>query len=129
MAQMSNYLETALVNGTLRNTQYTVPATVYLALYSTDPTDADAGVEIAQGNYARQSVVFDAPTDGVTQNTADISFPVATVDYLGNVTHVGIRDALTVGNLLYFAPLATARTIVIGNQFVVSAAQLTVTLA
>ena len=100
MSQMSNYLEAALVNGTLRNTQYVVPTTVYLALYSTDPTDADVGVEIAQGNYARQSVAFDAPTDGVTQNTADISFPVA-----------------------------TARAIIAGNQFVVSAAQLTVTLA
>lgn len=129
MAQMSNYLEAALIDGTLRNTQYTVPTTVYLALYSSDPTDADAGTEIAQGNYARQSVAFDASTDGVTQNTADISFPVATVDYTGDVTHVGIRDALTAGNLLYFAPLDTARTIIIGNQFVVSAAQLTVTLA
>ena len=129
MSQMSNYLETALVNGTLRNTQYTVPATVYLALYSTDPTDADAGTEIAQGNYARQSVAFVAPTNGVTSNSADVSFPVATVDYTGNVTHVGIRDALTVGNLLYFAPLATARAIIVGNQLVVSAGQLTVTLA
>jgi len=128
MSQMSNYLETALINGTLRNTQYTVPTTVYLALYSTDPTDADAGTEIAQGNYARQSVDFVAPTDGVTSNSADISFPVATVDYLGDVTHVGIRDALTVGNLLYYAPLTTARTIIAGNQLVISTGQLTVTL-
>lgn len=129
MSQMSNYLETALINGTLRNTQYTVPTTVYLALYSSDPTDADTGVEIAQGNYARQPVTFISPTNGVTSNSADITFPVATVAYTGNVTHVGIRDALTVGNLLYYAPLATARTIIVGNQLVVSTGQLTVTLA
>ena len=129
MAEMSDYLENALINGTLRNTQYTVPATVYLALYSADPTDAGTGTEIAQGNYARQSVAFDAPSNGVTQNTADVSFPVASADYTGDVTHVGVLDALTVGNLLYHSPLDTARTIITGNQFVVSAGQLTVTLA
>ena len=45
MAEMSNYLENALINATLRNTGYTSPTTVYLALYTTDPTDADAGDE------------------------------------------------------------------------------------
>ena len=129
MAKMSNYLEAALINGTLRNTQYTVPATVYLALYSTDPTDADAGTEIAEGNYARQAIAFTAPTNGVAPNTSDVSFPVATVNYAAAVTHIGIRDALTAGNLLYYGTLDNARTILIGDQLVVSAGQLTVTLA
>ena len=41
MAEMSNYLENALINATLRNTSYTTPTTVYVALYTSDPTDAD----------------------------------------------------------------------------------------
>lgn len=47
MAEMSNYLENALINATLRNTSYTSPATVYLALYTSDPTDADSGTEVS----------------------------------------------------------------------------------
>jgi hypothetical protein len=33
MAEMSNFLEDALINATLRNTSYTSPATVYVGLY------------------------------------------------------------------------------------------------
>jgi len=40
MAAMSNFLENALINATLRNTSYTSPAVVYVGLYTTDPTDA-----------------------------------------------------------------------------------------
>ncbi len=64
MAEMSNYLENALVNVTLRATSYTAPTTVYLALYSNDPTDADTGTEISGTNYARQSITFGAPSNG-----------------------------------------------------------------
>ena len=53
MSEMSNYLENALVNAVLRNTSYTSPATVYLALYTSDPTDADAGTEVSGTSYAR----------------------------------------------------------------------------
>ncbi len=48
MAEMSNYLENALINVTLRATAYTAPTTVYLALYTSDPTDADTGTEVEE---------------------------------------------------------------------------------
>jgi len=124
---MSTYLKNALVNVTLRNTAYTAPVTAYIALYTTDPTVADAGTEVTGGSYARQSAAFDAPTAGATANTSNITFPTATADW-GTVTHVGVRDALTAGNLLYFAPLTTARTIITNDQLVILAGQLTDTL-
>lgn len=124
---ISDYLENKLIDGTLRGTTYTAPATVYVALYKTDPTDADSGSEVSGGSYARKSATFSAPSNGSTSNTADILFPQATANW-GEITHVGIRDAATGGNLLYHGPLEQAKTIYSGDQFKIPAGQLTVTL-
>lgn len=128
MAEMSNYLENALINATLRNTSYTSPTTVYLALYTDDPTDADTGTEISGGSYARQAITFGAPSNGTSTNSAAIEFPAATANW-GTITHVGIRDALTSGNLLYHTALDAAKTINNGDIFKILTSNLSVTLA
>ena len=128
MAEMSNYLEDALINATLRNTSYTSPTTVYLALYTSDPTDADTGTEVSGGSYARQAITFGAPSNGVTSNTAAIEFPQATGTW-GTITYVGIRDALTTGNLLYHTALDVSKTIASGDIFKIAIGSLSVTLA
>jgi hypothetical protein len=128
MAEMSNYLENALINVTLRATAYTAPTTVYLALYTTDPTDADTGTECSGTSYARQSITFGAPSNGVSTNSAAIEFPQAGGAW-GTITHIGIRDALTVGNLLYHTPLDASKTIATGDVFRIAVASLSVTLA
>ena len=128
MAEMSNYLENALINATLRNTSYTSPTTVYLGLYTSDPTDADSGTEVTGNGYARQAITFGAPSNGVTTNTAAIEFPQATGSW-GTVTHIGIEDALTGGNLLYHSPLDASKTIATGDVFRVAIGSLSVTLA
>jgi hypothetical protein len=128
MAEMSNYLENALVNATLRNTAYTSPSTVYLALYTSDPTDADSGTECSGTSYARQSITFGAPSNGVTTNSAAIEFPQAGGAW-GTITHIGIRDASTSGNLLYHTPLDASKTIATGDVFRVAIGSLSVTLA
>ena len=125
---MSNYLENALINVTLRNTAYTTPTTVYVALYTTDPTDADTGTEVTGGSYARTSVTFAAPSNGVTTNSADVTFPTCTLAW-GTVTHIGIRDASTAGNLLYHTPLDASKTIDLGDIFKITTGNLSVTLA
>ena len=128
MAKMINYLENSLINVTLRNTSYTAPTTVYVALYTTDPTDADTGTEVTGGSYARTSVTFAAPSNGVTTNSADVTFPTCTLAW-GTVTHIGIRDALTAGNLLYHTPLDASKTIDLGDIFKITTGNLSVTLA
>ena len=128
MAEMSNYLENALINATLRNTSYTSPATVYLALYTSDPTDADTGTEVSGGSYARQSITFGSPSNGVSTNTAAIEFPQATGSW-GTVAYIGIRDASTAGNLLYHTALDASKTIATGDVFRVAIGSLSVTLA
>jgi hypothetical protein len=128
MAEMSNFLENALINATLRNTSYTSPSVVYLALYTTDPTDADTGTEVSGGSYARQSITFGAPSNGVSTNSAAIEFPQAGASW-GTITHIGIRDALTAGNLLYHTPLDVSKAISTGDIFRIAIGSLSVTLA
>lgn len=128
MSEMSNYLENALINVTLRNTAFTAPSVVYLALYTSDPTDADTGTEVSGGSYARQSITFGAPSNGVTTNSADITFPTATGSW-GTIGWVGIRDALSGGNLLYHSPLDTSKTVTSGDVFRINTGNLSVTLS
>jgi hypothetical protein len=128
MAEMSNFLEDALINATLRATTYTSVATVYVSLWTSDPTDAGSGTEVSGGSYARTAVTFGAPSNGVTTNSADVTFPTATGSW-GVVGWIGINDASTGGNLLYHSPLDTSKTIDSGDIFKISTGNLSVTLA
>jgi len=128
MAEMSNYLENALINATLRNTTYTSPATVYVALFTSDPTDAGSGTEVSGGSYARTAVTFDAPSNGVTTNSAAVEFPQCTSSW-GTVGWIGIMDASTSGNLLYHTALDASKTIDTGDIFKISTGNLSVTLS
>jgi len=128
MAEMSNYLENALINATLRNTTYTSPATVYVALFTSDPTDAGSGTEVSGGSYARTAVTFGAPSNGVTTNSAAVEFPQCTSSW-GTVGWIGIMDASTSGNLLYHTALDASKTIDTGDIFKISTGNLSVTLS
>ena len=128
MSEMSNYLENALINATLRNTSYTSPATVYVALYTSDPTDANTGTEVSGGSYARTSVTFAAPSNGVSLSNADCTFPQATGNW-GTIGWIGLMDASTSGNLLYHTALDTAKTIESGDIFKIASGSLSVQLS
>lgn len=128
MAEMSNYLENALINATLRNTAYTSPTTVYVGLYTSDPTDANTGTEVSGGSYARTAVTFGAPSNGASLNNAAVEFPQATGNW-GTVGWIGILDAATSGNLMYHTALDTSKTIETGDIFKIAVGSLSVTLA
>jgi hypothetical protein len=128
MAEISNYLENALINGTIRGTTFTAPTTVYVGLYTSDPTDANTGTEVSGGSYARQVATFAAPSNGASASNADITFPQATGNW-GTVGWIGILDSLTSGNLLYHTPLDSSKTIESGDIFKIASGNLTVTLS
>jgi len=128
MAEMSTYLENALINATLRNTSYTSPSTVYVGLYTSDPTDANTGTEVSGGSYARVAVTMGSPSDGVSLNTAAVEFPQASGSW-GTVGWIGILDASTSGNLLYHTALDVSKTISSGDIFKIAIGSLSVTLA
>lgn len=127
MAEMSNYLEDKILDHVLKNTTYNSPSTVYLGLFTSDPTDAGTGTEVSGGSYARQSISFAAASSGTSATDANIEFPQATGNW-GTISHVGILDALTSGNLLFHTPLTTSKVIDTGDIFRVSSGNLTVTI-
>lgn len=119
----SNYLENKIIDHVLRNTAYTPPSTVYAALYTSNPGEGDTGTEVTGGSYARQSAAFSAASGGATANTGVITFadvPAATI------THVGLRDALSGGNLLYSVALTTPITTISGADVVFNIGDITV---
>jgi hypothetical protein len=128
MSEFSNFLENALINATLRATTYTSPATVYVSLWTTDPTDAGSGTEVSGGSYARTAVTFGAPSNGATTNSAAVEFPQATASW-GTVGWIGLNDALSSGNLLYHTALDASKTIDIGDIFKIATGNLSVTLS
>jgi hypothetical protein len=128
MSEMSNYLENALINATIRGTNFTAPTTIYVALFTSDPTDAGSGTEVSGGSYARTAVTFAAPSNGVSASNADCTFPTATGTW-GTVGWIGLYDALTTGNLLYHTPLDSSKSITSGDIFRISSGNLSVTLA
>jgi hypothetical protein len=127
MAKISNYLKTKIIDSTLRGISFTPPENHYLALYTNSPTDADTGTEVFEGAYVRQPISFEADTLGATQNTSDITFPIAS-NLWGNVTHIGIRDASTGGNLLYHSEMLIPRTITPDTQLLFLAGEIDLTL-
>ncbi|MHA6530180.1 phage tail fiber protein [Paenibacillus sp. BAC0078] len=116
--QISNWQAQQILNLALRGTAWTPPATVYLALYTSDPTAADTGIEVSGGGYARRPVSFAAAAleNGMMtiKSSAQVDFADATADW-GLVTHVGIRTASAGGNLMFFKAI-NARTILAGDK-------------
>lgn len=124
---MSNYAENKVLDHVLGTTAFTKPSGVYLALFTSDPTDAGTGTEVSGGSYARKVITFNASSNGSTSNAADVLFAAATASW-GSVTHIGLLDALTGGNLLWHGPVAEAKTIGNGDEFKLGAGKLTISI-
>ena len=127
MAEFSDYLENKVLDHVLRNTSYTSPTTVYVGLYTTNPTDTNSGTEVTGGSYARQALSVTTASAGIVTSSADVTFPQCTVLW-GSVGFIGILDAVTSGNLLMHTALTTAKTIDVGDILKITSGNLTVTL-
>jgi hypothetical protein len=127
MAEFSNYLENKILDHVLRNVSYTSPTTAYVGLFTTDPTDAGTGTEVSGGSYARQVLSVTTASGGIVTSSGDVTFPQATGSW-GTISHIGILDALTSGNLLMHTALTTSKTIESGDILKISSGNLTVTL-
>lgn len=134
MSAMSDYLEGEIRKHIFRTGSFTKPTTLAVGLFTAAPSDSGGGTEVSGGSYARVSVnPLDAnwtaasSTDGVTTNAAAITFPAPTANW-GTVTHFGIFDATTTGNLLFHGALTASRVISNGDaapQFAAGALSVT----
>ena len=127
MAEFSDYLENKVLDHVLRNVSYSSPTTVFVGLYTSNPTDTNSGTEVTGGSYARQSLSVTTASAGIVTSSADVTFPQCTASW-GSVGYIGILDALSSGNLLMHTALTTAKTIDTGDILKISSGNLTVTL-
>lgn len=154
MANISNFLKNKLIDHVFRNTAYTVPANIYIALCTTTPVASDTGtnltggggtgVEVSGGSYARvaynpsSSANWEATqggvsgassgTTGLTSNNTAITFVTASASW-GTVVAVALVDASTNGNILYFGALTVSKTIGTGDVFSFPALNLSIAVA
>lgn len=126
MAAMSDYLENKLIDQIFRAQAFTFPSTLHVGLLTAAPSDTGGGTEVSGGAYARVAVtnslanwagtqsagstVASSGTSGTTSNNGTITFATPTAGW-GTVTHFGIYDASTGGNLLFFGALTVSKTI------------------
>lgn len=124
---LSDFLENALVKLLFRGVSYSVPATVYLALYTTAAGETLTGaVEVTGANYSRKllttsptgsSSFTDPGTGNSTSNTGVQTFPTAGTNGWGTIVGVGLLDASSTGNLLWYGPLSANRAVMDGDTF------------
>ena len=127
MSGFSNYLENKVLEHVFGGNAFTAPSTLYVALYTSAPSDTGGGTEVSGGAYARQSAAFTVTSD-TASNTSAIEYPTATADY-GTVVAVGVFDALTSGNLLAYGNLTASKTVSIGDVFRFNASALDIQVA
>jgi|TARA_B110000977_G_scaffold103700_1_gene135447 hypothetical protein len=122
----TNFLETEILDHVFAGAAYTAPSQHYLGLFTAAPGEAGGGTELSGSAYARQTVDF-ATSGATTSNDAAIEFPTATGSW-GTVTHVGVFDAVSSGNLMAYATLSSSKAIATGDVFRVPTGDLDITL-
>lgn len=113
----STYIQSARLNWVKGTAYPAAPANLYVALFTTAPTNAGTGgTEVSGGSYARVAVAstgWSAVSGGspaAISNAGSLSFVTATANW-GTVVAFALYDALTAGNMIVTAALTTNQTI------------------
>lgn len=130
MAALSDHAEALLLDWLMTTGSATRPTAWYVALYTAAPSDSGGGTEVSGSGYARQSVTFDAASSpgGTTANSAAVSF-TASGGSFGTVTHIGIFDAVSGGNLLWHGAMTASKTVADGDTLEFSTGNIDLTIA
>jgi hypothetical protein len=122
----TNFLETEVLDHVFGGNAYTAPVTLYTGLYTAAPSDTGGGTELSGNGYARQATAFTV-TGNTASNTSAEEWATATGSW-GTITHVGVFDASTGGNLMAYGTLTASKTIATGDVFRIPAGDLDITL-
>ena len=130
MAALSDHAEALLLDWLMTNGSATRPTAWYVALYTAAPSDSGGGTEVSGSGYAREAVTFAAATSpgGTTSNTGAVSFTASGGDW-GSITHIGIHDASTGGNLLWHGAMTASKTVADGDTLEFSIGNIDLTIA
>lgn len=136
MSAMTDFLEGELITHLFRTGSMTKPSVLAVGLFTSAPSDAGGGTEVSGNGYARATLnPLDAnwagPSagNGVTSNSAAITFPTPTNTGWGTVTHFAIFDAASGGNMLFQGALSQSKVINAGDTVSFAPGQLQITFA
>lgn len=127
MSALSNHLETLLLNWHLTAGTAARPTAWYLAV-GTGSSDTGLTGEPSGNGYARQSITFSV-TDDTASNSNAITIGPCTTTNWGTVSHFGIYDAETGGNLLWHGALTASKLVEVGDSLTVAIGDIDLTLA
>lgn len=120
---LANYAEKKVNDKLFGGIDFTPPATYYLALATSAPTEAGSFTEANYGGYARVALAnnktnfTNAADDGdaTISNAVEVRFPTATSG-TNTITYVVLTDAVSGGNVWGYAPLTTSKTYTTGDR-------------
>lgn len=121
-----------MLNKIFRAATFAPPANTYWAWFTADPGDLGAAGEVTGGGYSRVllgtgGVEFSDPTTGQTDNDTDITKTASGADF-GNISHYGIFDASSGGDLVMKGANDQTRSILDGETIKVLAGSASFTL-
>lgn len=123
----SNTFETHVLQYVFTADSVTRPTAWYVGLFTADPTDTGSGAtEITGNNYSRVSATFSV-TGATATTSAAVEFAAATGSW-GTISHIGIFDAASGGNLIAHSALSASKAIGTGDVFRIPTGDLDITL-
>tara|TARA_Y100001963_G_C6791855_1_gene455972 strand:- start:5057 stop:5536 length:480 start_codon:yes stop_codon:yes gene_type:complete len=159
MSAASNDLEDKLLDHVLRNTSYSQPSTLRIALFAGTASDVLAALEagtgsrsgtgnwghyeITGGAYERKAITFASASGGSAASNANCTFDTATANYNNEATSGSTITCMAVmdgaftpdgstthtGNVLFYGQLDNAKEVLSGDTFQITSGNLTISLA
>ena len=128
MSALSDYAENELLDHLLGTGSFTMPSAVYVGLSTASFNDDNSGTELSGNNYTRKAITFGAASSGTASNNAAVEFNAATGSW-GTVSHFGIFDAASSGNLLIHGALTASKVIASGDILKIAVSDMSITAA
>lgn len=123
---MSDYLELKFLDHFTGTASTSAPSAVYLGLATASLQDDGSGTELTGNNYTRKAITFASASSGSIASNSAVEFNSATGSW-GDVSHWGIWDASSSGNLLFHGSFTASKTIASGDILKVASGSLTIT--
>jgi len=127
----SNYLENKLLLHIFANkggSSFTSPSNLFVSLHTGSPGEANDGSNECTGtNYARVTTGDWTVSGNAADNDGAITFAAAGNSW-GTISHIGIYDASTSGNLIFYGALSVSKAVTTGDTFSINAGALDITL-
>ena len=130
MAALSDHAEKLLLDWMMTTGSATRPTAWYVGLFTAAPSDSGGGTEVSGSGYAREAATFAAASSpgGTTSNTGDVSFTASGGNW-GTITHIGIFDASSSGNLLWHGSMTASKIVNDGDTLQFSTGNIDLTIA